>query len=48
MELRHIQKISVCLFAFWTPSGLIGGMIHNLENKVGVVDFAKGQGLVIF
>ena len=28
--------------------GVIKTMLHYIENKVGVVDLAKGQGLVLF
>ena len=40
------------MLQFFTKTRINGskftGMIHYLENKVGVVDFANAQGLVMF
>ena len=41
-DFGFIQRLFITEFRFWHA------MIHYLKNKVGVVDFANVQGLVMF
>ena len=41
-----VKKEFVCNSLFSIP--LVEAMIHYLKNKVGVVDFADAQGVVMF
>ena len=47
---QHLQKLSNFRQNIMDWSLLLGlvGLIHYLENKVGVVDFANAQELVMF